>query len=55
MKTYHKVFPVEMKNVKKKEALAIIERSPKINERELSAQNTKCYEERETKEENAQM
>ena len=56
MKTNHRNFPVEIKNVKKKGSSCNIRKKPKNKwERELSAKNTNSYEERDTKEANAQM
>ena len=55
MKTNHRSFPVEIKNVKKKGSSCNIREKP-LNkwERELSAKNN-SYEELDTKEANAQM
>ena len=56
MKTNHRNFPVEIKNVKMKGSSCNTREKP-LNkwERELSAKNTNGYEERDKKEANAQM
>ena len=56
MKKNHRNFPVEIKNVKKKGSSCNIRKKPKNKfKRELSTKNTNSYEERDTKEVNAQM
>ena len=56
MKTNHRNFPAEIKHVKKKGSSCNIRKKPQNKwERELSAKNTNGYEERDTKEANAQM
>ena len=56
MKTNHRNFTAEIKNVKKKGSSCNIRKKPKNEwERELSAKNTNNYGERDIKEANAQM
>ena len=56
IKTKHRNFPAEIKYVKKKWSSCNIRKKP-INklEKELSTKNTDSYEEKDTKEANAQM